>query len=184
MAEADPAVAHRRIEVVSGLPRRRRQSSRKLRREGSHEPCRRTGTGWRDHDANDRDCRLSCSQQHPHSRAARIRAFALGAVLTAPHMNYRPSKSRPFRRIAGTAARVQAVCYWHRALGRDPAQQLLRAWQDYRALSQASAARSPDSDIRIAVIVSFAGLAFSLLAIEHVPAIAASISASSWLISP
>ena len=86
--------------------------------------------------------------------------------------------------VTGVGRRIQTVCNWHRALGRGPVQQLIRAWQDYRALSRATASRCPDADIRIPMIFSFAGLAFSLFVVGQSPSIVAAMSATSWLVSP
>lgn len=99
-------------------------------------------------------------------------------------MDYRPNACRQFQRIAESACRFAAVCRWHRGLGCGSGRQLFRAWQDYRSLSRAVAARTPDANIRIPMIFSFAGLAFALFAIERFPSIAAATSASSWLVSP
>lgn len=64
-------------------------------------------------------------------------------------MDYRPNACRQFHRVAERVRRVQAVCRWHRALGCGSGRQLFRAWQDYRSLSRAVAARSHDADTGI-----------------------------------
>lgn len=99
-------------------------------------------------------------------------------------MDDRQNKRWAFQHVVETWWRVQALCNRRREPGRRTERHALPAWPVYRLLLRATSVRSPDADIRIPMIFSFAGLGFLLLAIERDPSVAAAISASFWLASP